>query len=291
LWLNYAGEVAVERITPADLSAFLAWLRHEYQPRRITGNVAALAPKTLRNYWVSLSAFFTWAARELRIPNPMRGVPAPRFAQALVQLFTRDDIEQLPKAAEYCQEAQTTRRRRFVMRRPTAHRDRALFLVLLDTRLCASELCALRVGNVDQTTGQVVVNHGYAGGAKGGQGRVVFLGQAAQRALWRYLASHVDGEETAASLFLGKGQRRMNRGVLRQLIARLGEKARVAHAHPHRFRHTFAITYLRSGGAVFTLQGLLGHRTLEMVQHYAHLAQLDIEQAHRRASPVDNWHL
>ena len=32
--------VAVERITPADLSAFLAWLRHEYQPRRITGNTA-----------------------------------------------------------------------------------------------------------------------------------------------------------------------------------------------------------------------------------------------------------
>jgi hypothetical protein len=36
---------------PADLSASrsVAWLRHEYQPRRITGNTASLAPKTLRN--------------------------------------------------------------------------------------------------------------------------------------------------------------------------------------------------------------------------------------------------
>lgn len=78
---------------------------------------------------------------------------------------------------------------------------------------------------------------------------------------------------------------------MRQLIASLGERAGVRKCHPHRFRHTFAITYLRSGGDVFTLQAMLGHSSLDMVQHYARLAQTDIEQAHRRASPADNWHL
>jgi len=33
------------------------------------------------------------------------------------------------------------------------------------------------------------------------------------------------------------------------------------------------------------------HSTLEMVQHYARVAQMDVEQAHRKASPADNWHL
>ena len=195
------------------------------------------------------------------------------------------------KAAEFCHEANTTRRRRFVMRRPTARRDRALILFLLDTGLRASELCALSVGDVDLKTGQVDVKHGQNGGAKGGKGRVVYLGKTARRSLWRYLASRADGADQDAPLFVGKLHRRMNKGVLRQLVARLGEKAGVAHAHPHRFRHTFALTYLRSGGDVFTLQSLLGHRTLEMVQHYARIAQIDIEQAHRRASPVDNWQL
>ena len=83
----------------------------------------------------------------------------------------------------------------------------------------------------------------------------------------------------------------MNKKALRLFIGHLGKKAGVKNCHPHRFRHTFAITYLRSGGDVFTLQALLGHSTLDMVQHYARIAEIDIEQAHKRTSPADNWRL
>ncbi|TXG77464.1 integrase [Candidatus Dojkabacteria bacterium] len=61
-------------------------------------------------------------------------------------------------------------------------------------------------------------------------------------------------------------------------------------AHPHRFRHTFAITFLRNGGNIYLLKELLGHETLEMAMHYAKLAEQDIAKAGVH-SPVDNWKL
>jgi integrase/recombinase XerD len=290
VWLAYAGEKDVAEVTAQEIQAFLNYLRTDYKPSRFSGDAAALSPKTIRNFWVSLAALFRWLNFNFEVPSPMAKVPAPTFTKAEIEPFSQDEVRALLKACDYKREAQPTLRRCYTMRRATALRDRAILLLLLDTGLRSSELCSLNLGDVDLKTGKILVRSGATGGAKGGKSRIVYMGNAVRRSLWRYLVTRDDKDNERAPLFTAN-QHSLNRDSLRHLVARLGTVAQIRKCHPHRFRHTFAITYLRCGGDVFTLQRLLGHGSLEMVQHYARLAQVDIEQAHRRASPADNWRL
>ncbi len=289
-FLAHQGDMDVDQVSSENIRKFLAWLRTEYTPARFSGKTQPLSPKTLRNQWITLCAFFTWLHREFELVSPMRTIPGPKFEVAPITPFTKEQVETLLKVAEYCQEAQTTRRKKFAMKRPTARRDKAIIVFLLDTGLRASEFCALRMADVDPK-GKVSVRHGLAGGAKGGKGRTVFIGKSTRSALWRYLAQRFDTDDPDAPLFAQKSGRAYNKTALGHLVRYLGNRAGISQCHPHMFRHTFAITYLRSGGDVFTLQALLGHATLEMVQHYARIAEVDIAEAHRRASPTDHWHL
>ncbi len=290
-WLEYQGDTPLKSLATDDIRTYLAWLRTEYKPCRFNGQTHPLSPKTLRNIWVTLMAFYSWASQEFKLPNPMQDIPAPRYQKAPVEAFTKEEVEKLVKACLYSREAKTDRRHSFSMRRATANRDQLIILILLDTGLRASEFCHLTIGDVDLKTGRVTVKHGSQGGAKGGKGRAVFLGKATRKTLWRYLADREDGENPNAPLILSREDRPFNPTSLRILITRLGKRAGVKKVYPHKFRHTFAITYLRSGGDVFTLQSLLGHSSLEMVRHYAQIAEVDVENAHRKASPVDNWRL
>ena len=111
---------------------------------------------------------------------------------------------------------------------------------------------------------------------------MVFLGKTAKKTLWLYLAKRAEESDSVFGL---------DYHSIQTLLKRLGKTAKVQNVHAHRFRHTFAINYLRNGGDVFTLQRLLGHATLEMVRHYLDLVKTDVQNAHRMASPVDRMKL
>lgn len=64
----------------------------------------------------------------------------------------------------------------------------------------------------------------------------------------------------------------------------------------HRFRHTFAVNFLRNGMAngganPWALQEMLGHTDMQTVSIYLKLAQANLDTAHRTASVVENWRL
>jgi site-specific recombinase XerD len=62
-------------------------------------------------------------------------------------------------------------------------------------------------------------------------------------------------------------------------------------AHPHRSRHTFAVTFPRNCGNRSRPEMALGHATPAMVKNYLSLVQADLDAVHKTASPPENWRL
>jgi hypothetical protein len=73
--VTHIGDVDIGDVTTQEVRDYLAWLRTEYKPHRWKKSDDPSSPKTLRNTWVTLSAFFRWASIELDVPNPMKAVP------------------------------------------------------------------------------------------------------------------------------------------------------------------------------------------------------------------------
>jgi integrase/recombinase XerD len=87
----------------------------------------------------------------------MMEVPAPKFKYPPVEPFTKEEVEAILKACDFCEESQTDHRYKFAMRRDTASRDWAIILVILDTRLRATELGSIKVGCLDNKSGKVII--------------------------------------------------------------------------------------------------------------------------------------
>ena len=122
---------------------------------------------------------------------------------------------------------------------------------------------------------------------KGSKERVVRIGKVAQKALWRYLMHRPDNGYL--ELWISEEKRPLRCGGVQRLVRRLKERAGInGSGSVHRFRHTFALNFLRKDRNPFNLQYLLGHSDLRMVKHYVStLGMEDALKAHEDASPAD----
>ena len=275
------GDPEIDRISVHDLRGFL----HNLQTVPPTADYLIpreqkpLGPKSIRNVHANLSSLWGWAVKEgLVDKNIAHDIDPPNPKPTVIEPFDEDEIQALLKTIGTGSD--TTGRLR----------DKAMLLFLLDTGVRASELCGLKIGDVDIKEGSAVVKG--KGRLDSGQGkeRVVLFGVDTRTAVYSYLLAKGNGS-AKAELFTTRQGRPLKRLHLTTHLRRLGQRSSVEPCFPHKFRHSFAIFYLRNGGDIYTLQRLLGHSSLEMVKRYLSIASTDIEKAHRRASPVDNLNL
>lgn len=267
----------VAKITPRHVREFLLYLKEDL----------GLAAKTVNNSWIALSSFWTWLHAEFELKHIMRKVERPKYNEKPPEPYTENEVKRLINSC-YAMKAYSPAHDCYAEgRRPTAARDAAIMILLVSTGLRAAELCDLNIGDYDRERGKITILAG-----KGNKTRILFIGKTAMHRIWRYLIVRgIEDLRDSEPLFASKNGTRIRTDNLYHLIRRAGERADVSDAGVHRFRHTFAIQFLRNGGSVYELRDMLGHEDLKTSLRYARLAEVDLEAAQRRSNVADAWKL
>ena len=160
-------------------------------------------------------------------------------------------------------------------------RDKAILELFFSTGLRVSELCKLKIENVNLKKDEFTVR------GKGAKLRVVFLSDDARRAITGYLQSRRDMNPC---LFIShdkaSGGREEQVGLTPRSVQRLVRKyARVAgitkEVTPHTLRHSYATDLLMNGADIRSVQAMLGHASITTTQVYTHITDQQLRDVHK----------
>jgi len=227
-------------------------------------------PATVNTRYRGVYAFYKWLRKEGEVrENPLDRIEPPRLPDTVQPYYTAEELQLVLKSL---------RSRR--LRGLDAARIRAILLVLFDTGLRASELCALKLEDVNWDAQTIVVRE-----TKGGNQRVVSLGTAATRGVMSYLRLR---EVQSPWLFAALDGGRLTKNALKLALRRAFEAAGIEFKGIHAFRRASGIEYLRQGGQAEDLRVLMGWRSPEMIRRYVKAAEVErATAAHKRFSPAD----
>jgi integrase/recombinase XerD len=255
--------------------------------KRVEAFLAAqeVSNKTVLNYHIGLSALWTWCVKEELVnEHILHKVERPKPEKRQIKPYTQTEVKDMLASLTHSRFYTRSGKRESNHSLRNAERNRAMIYLLLDTGVRASELSNLHIHHVNVRNRTIMVM------GKGNKERIIPFSARTGQVLWRYLAQR-KGDSAGDFLFVTEEGRRLERTRILRIIQVIGERAGVYGANVHRFRHTFAINYLRNGGDAYSLQLMLGHSTMEMVKNYLDIVQGDLEKNHKIASPVDNWRL
>jgi site-specific recombinase XerD len=232
-------------------------------------------------HYRNLRVFFGWLTREGERTGPdlMTSVDKPEVPAKVKPFLSDADLAALLK---------TCNGQDFESRR-----DMALLRILIDTGVRVSGLAGLRYDPEDESRNDVFLSaKRLRVRLKGGRETWVPIGAKSAAAIDKYIRARARHTQAASGwLWLGTrgtGVSHMTDSGVRAMLKRRGREAGVQGVYPHRFRHTFADSWLAAGGNVDDLMHIAGWSTYDMPLRYARgRGQARAHDAHRRLSPGD----
>jgi len=193
-------------------------------------------------HWKSLKTLFDFAISEGMLKeSPLTGVHRPQKAAMARRppIYSEDDIESLLSA---CPEW-----------RWCGLRDRAVLSVLLTTPARLSEVCRLRLEDIDWESNRLIL-HG-----KGGTTYACVLFPECARALDRYIRRRPFDRPY---MFISRDGKPLSAHTLQLMLHRIRDRSGLDKpVYAHAFRHRFGMNTVRWGLATDEAMYAMGHRS------------------------------
>ena len=235
-FLNYSGK-SIEALDEHDVRNYVLHLMD-----------SSLSKRSINTYQAAIRFFFG-----VTLNRSMNYLQMPRIKedQTLPEILSREEMARL---LERCENS----------------KHRAMFALAYGSGLRVSEICALRVQDIDSKQMRIFIR-----GSKGNKDRYTILSRQCLgflRDYWRnFRPNHPDG-----LLFPGcKNVSHITDRAINQALKKWLTAAGISkNISMHSLRHGFATHLLEDGVDIFTIKELLGHRSISSTVVYLHLANI-----------------
>lgn len=261
----FLGNKEIEKLHVNDFRGWMIELKNK-----------GVSQSTRQYHWKVIKSFAKWIEEEFEIDNIAVKLKMPTVPKPVIEPYSAVEVKKLLIAATKTSKG----------KKVNAERDQLVILFLLDTGIRVSELCRIKYKDINIQAQSIHIHYFETG--KKSRDRVVFLGKKTSKRIWKTVLTGNQNDYFFTSSTSGEP---LNRYSVKCLLSRIAQRSGVSNVYANRFRHTFAVEFLRNGGNALALQRLMGHATLEMTKRYVQFVQADLENAHKMSSPVDVWKL
>ncbi len=245
---------SLDHVTTGDLRKFLYYLKKERNS----------SAKTIHRKICSIRSFYKFLSKEHYISkNPTENIETPKIPKSLPKTLSQEEVLKLLKA-------------------PKSLRDRAILALLYSSGLRVSELCSLKVRDVNFEEGHLKVVSG-----KGAKDRFVPVAPFVIDLLKRYIKQRNEDFASDSPLFLSRRGGALTPRTIQRMIKKYKEKAKINRpVTPHTLRHAFATHLIENKVDIRLIQELLGHASLSTTQLYTHISLGHLKSVYLESHPL-----
>jgi integrase/recombinase XerD len=246
-WAAFQKSHTGETVTKSDLVNFIVMMKD-----------SGVKPVSINTYSRALNAFFNWAFLEGHLPERL-----------VIQKLKEEQVIVRPLDDSILKAIISYKPKPFGQKR--LH---TVLLTLIDTGIRINEALTLERSGVDFNNLLLTVR------GKGNKDRIIPFSVELRKHLYKFLASH----QFNLAFPTKYGGKVGYWNLVRDYEAMCERLKITKDGCFHRFRHTFALNYVRNGGGLFHLQKQLGHATLAMTRRYTELETKDLQEMHLKTS-------